>query len=128
MARTKTTISTYFAITYCGPLRPGLMKRVFLFAFSSLLLLPMHIPAQSKGLNPTKTEIRAFLKADRNKDGKLTKREFRTFVRAMAATGQPTAKTIRLFAAYDFAFSYSDRNKDGILTPNEMRAADNRFR
>ena len=80
--------------------------------------------AQSSGLNPTSDEIDAFLQSDANQDGVLTKREFKTFVRAMARTGQPTARQIRFFGAYGIAFAIADLNDDGIVTPEELRAAD----
>ena len=105
------------------------IKRVTIIAVSSsLVMLSAQSPGLSRGLNPTKPEIRAFLRADRNKDGKLTRTEFRTFVRGMAATGQTTAKLIRFFSGYSFAFTTADRNRDGIVTPQEMRSADNLFR
>ncbi|WP_417670959.1 hypothetical protein [Roseibium sp.] len=79
-------------------------------------------------LKPKKSEITAFLKADVNKDQVLTRKEFKTFVRAMAEFGQSTAKKIRFFGAYGFAFNIVDKNKDGIVTPMEMRSADDDFR
>lgn len=84
--------------------------------------------ALAKDLKPTGPEIAAFLKADVNKDKVLSKEEFKTFVRAMAAFGQSTAKTIRFWGAYGIAFSIVDKNEDGIVTPYEMRAADDDFR
>lgn len=84
--------------------------------------------ALAKDLKPTGAEIAAFLKADVNKDNVLSKREFKTFVKAMAAVGQSTAKQIRFWGAYGYAFSIVDKNKDGIVTPHEMRSADDDFR
>ncbi|MBD1545491.1 EF-hand domain-containing protein [Roseibium aggregatum] len=76
-------------------------------------------------MNPTKTEISAFMKADTNKDRVLTREEFRTFIQAMASSGSKTAKKIRFLRAYSYAFSIADANRDGVATPHEMRAADN---
>lgn len=83
---------------------------------------------EAKKLKPTSVEIVAFVKADRNKDRVLSKKEFRVFIRAMAVAGQSTAKTIRFWGAYNYAFSVIDKNKNGIITPWEMRAADNNYR
>ena len=82
----------------------------------------------AKDLKPKKTEITAFLKADANKDRVLSRKEFKTFVQVMAKFGQSTARQIRFFRAYGFAFKIVDKNKDGIVTPHEMRAADDDFR
>jgi len=74
------------------------------------------------------SEISAFGRADRNRDGVLSRAEFPTFVRAMAATGQPTARQIRTFGAYGYAFRITDANGDGRLTPQELRSADSAHR
>lgn len=84
--------------------------------------------ATAENLNPTKSEVDAFVKADRNEDRVLSRAEFKVFVRGMAAAGQPTAKKIRFFGAYGYAFSIVDKNKDAIVTPQELRAADDDFR
>ncbi|MCP5000399.1 MAG: hypothetical protein GY933_17105 [Hyphomicrobiales bacterium] len=82
----------------------------------------------AQGLNPRKAEINAFVHADANGDGVLTKPEFVVFVKEMAKTGQSTARTIRFFRAYNYALSVADKDKDGIVTPKEMRSADNSHR
>lgn len=84
--------------------------------------------AQAQDLNPTQDEIDAFLSADRNEDQILDLSEFRVFVNAMAETGQTTARTIRFFGVYEFAFSIVDENEDGRLEPAELRAADDAYR
>lgn len=84
--------------------------------------------AQAQALNPTNTEIGAFARADRDGNLWLTLPEFRIFVNAMAQAGQPTARKIRFFGAYKYAFSVADLNGDGRVTPMEMRSADNGFR
>ncbi len=76
----------------------------------------------------TDQEIDAYVIADRNQDGYLSLTEFRTFVQAMAKAGQPTAKTIRTFGAYRFAFGIVDVNKDHRASPEELRAADDDYR
>ncbi len=72
-------------------------------------------------------EVDAFVQADQNRDGLLTRGEFKVFVRAMAAAGQPTARNIRLFGAYGYAFGIVDQNGDGFASPEEMRAADDDY-
>ena len=88
------------------------------------LLWPCQSMAQTASLNPTKTEIDAYLIADSNKDGALNRKEFETFVRLMAKSGQPTARRIWMFGAYRFAFGIADTNDDDIVTPQELRTAD----
>ncbi|WP_346911326.1 hypothetical protein [uncultured Roseibium sp.] len=83
------------------------------------------LSAKALDLNPTKTEISAFMKADTNKDRVLTPQEFKTFIQAMASSGSKTAKKIRFLSLYSYAFSIADANRDGVATPHEMRAADN---
>ncbi|WP_157708912.1 hypothetical protein [Roseovarius faecimaris] len=84
--------------------------------------------AQAQQLNPTGDEIDAFVLADGNKDQQLSRTEFRTFVQAMAKAGQSTARQIRFFGAYDYAFNIADADGNGILTPMEMRQADDSHR
>ena len=83
---------------------------------------------QAQTLNPSNTEIGAFALADRDGNLWLTLSEFRVFVQAMAQAGQPTARKIRFFGAYKYAFSVADLDGDGRVTPLEMRSADNGFR
>ncbi|PLX34678.1 MAG: hypothetical protein C0605_12860 [Hyphomicrobiales bacterium] len=96
--------------------------------WAAAFMLATISPGQAQRLNPTGSEVRAFLKADANRDRVLTRREFRRFVRAMAASGQSTARLIRFFSGYDYAFAIADKNGDGIVTPMEMRRADQGFR
>ncbi len=90
----------------------------------AVALAPVSAPAQSSDLNPTATEVDAFLTADVNQDALLHLSEFRTFIRLMAEAGQPTARQIRMFAAYRFAFGITDKNNDQRVSPDELRAAD----
>lgn len=96
----------------------------FLILFAGLAVLE----ASAKNLRASNSEVAAFLKADVNKDRVLSKSEFRIFIRALADFGQSTAKKIRFFGVYGYAFSIVDKNKDGIVTPQEMRSADDDFR
>ncbi len=79
-------------------------------------------------IKATKQEFSAFVKADKDQSITLNKREFRIFVDAMADSGQSTAKKIRFFSAYSFAFNRADLNGDGMITPHELRAADSDYR
>ncbi|MEP3278689.1 MAG: hypothetical protein ABJN26_25225 [Stappiaceae bacterium] len=96
--------------------------------FVCLSLFGLMAQAAAQKLNPTKSEINAFVVADKNEDRVLSKSEFKTFVKAMAAAGQSTARKIRFFGAYGYAFSIVDKNADGIVSPNELRSADDDFR
>ncbi|MGX9356538.1 EF-hand domain-containing protein [Roseobacteraceae bacterium S113] len=84
--------------------------------------------AYAQTFTATDTEVDAFVVADANRDGRLDRSEFKVFVRGMARAGQSTARTIRTFGAYGFAFGIVDKDKDGFASPEEMRAADNDFR
>jgi len=99
-----------------------------LTSLSLVMYLSASLPLSAKQLKPTNVEIVAFVKADKNKDRVLSKKEFKIFIRAMAAFGQSTAKTIRFFGAYGYAFSVVDKNQNGIITPWELRSADNNYR
>jgi len=96
------------------------------------LCLPLLICAapavDAQAFEATQAEVAAFAAADANRDVLLDRAAFKVFVRHMAEAGQPTARQIRFFAAYGFAFSIADRNGDGRVTPEEMRSADNSHR
>lgn len=109
---------------YCGWVASSQFISTLLLCF---WLFPTNV-ALSQVIKATTSEAKAFVKADKNKDIRLTPSEFRVFVRAMAANGQSTAKTIRFFSAYKMAFSIADKNKDGFVSPQEMRASENKFR
>lgn len=100
------------------------------FRFSGCLvlaaLLVQSAPAWS--FEASAQEVDAFLLADRNRDGHLSRAEFKLFVRAMADAGQPTAQNIRLFGAYTYAFGIVDKNSDGLASPEELRTADDGYR
>ncbi len=101
-----------------------MFRRVYLFCAVALVLSPVAVVAQADDLNPTPHETQAFLAADRNRDALLEFSEFKTFVRLMAKTGQPTARQIRFFSAYRYAFGVADRNDDQVVSPAELRQAD----
>ena len=64
-----------------------------------------------------------FQQADKNGDGKLDPREFRTFIDANADDDIGRAATVRRFGAYDTAFARVDADKNGEITPAELTAA-----
>ena len=70
--------------------------------------------------NPSALEVAAFLTADADQNQVLTFDEFTVFVRLMAREGQPTARTIRFWGAYRYAFALADANMDGNLDPQEL--------
>lgn len=92
------------------------------------LLLTTDAIAQTSDLNPTRSETDAFLAADEDQDTVLQFAEFKTFIRLMARTGQPTARQVKTFGAYRFAFRIADKNRDGVVSPLELRAADDTHR
>lgn len=69
-------------------------------------------------------ERAAFLAADADGDGRLSRAEFEPFVRMLAEAGAPTPVLIRRLGAYGIAFSRADLDGDGFATPQELRAAD----
>ena len=68
--------------------------------------------------------------ADRNGNGTLDQREFRTFIDLMAKDGLPIAKRVRFWKVYGMAFRMTDKNGDGELTSAELArsARENRNR
>ena len=104
------------------------MKTTHVHLIAALLALPTAAPAEEKAFQATPAEVDAFVQADADKDGVLTRAEFRVFVRAMAKAGQPTARQIRIFGAYGIAFGITDADRNGVVTPAEMRAADTTHR
>ncbi len=92
-----------------------------------LFFTPFSVFGQTVAVEPKPSETQAFLASDINRDAKLQFAEFKTFVRLMAASGQPTAQKVRFFSAYRFAFGVADKNKDQAVSPEELRVADDRF-
>ena len=64
-----------------------------------------------------------YIAADKNKDSKLSKAEFRAFINANAKDGLGRAGMVKRFGAYDKAFKRLDANKDGQITKPELAAA-----
>ena len=95
---------------------------------AALVSLMSTAPAGAKDDKATKVQINAWVAADTDGDRFLTLAEFPRFIDAMAAAGQSTAWTVRLFGAYRTAFSVADKNGDGRVTPDELRKADTRYR
>ena len=89
---------------------------------------PATVLAQEQGAPYSTSEIDAYVIADVDKDGVLNQAEFKTFVQEMAKTGQSTARQIRFFGAYGFAFSITDVDDNNIVTPEELRSADDDHR
>ena len=106
----------------------GFSRAILVAIGTACLFAAATASGKAQDLNPTGAEIDAWVQADANADGTLSKSEFIVFVKAMAETGQATARRIRFFRAYGYAFSVADKNRDGILTPEEMRAADDNYR
>jgi Ca2+-binding EF-hand superfamily protein len=100
--------------------------RLIFTVLATLLVVTESLHAQP--VNATPSEVDAFKSSDKDKNRVLSKEEFPAFVDLMAANGQTTAKAIRFFGVYDYAFSFADKNGDGILTPREMRSANNEHR
>jgi len=74
--------------------------------------------------DPTETEEKNYLAADKDNDEHLNRAEFEQFVRLMADAGNSKAKRIRFFRAYGFAFGIADANGDGLIAPDELIEAD----
>ncbi|BDI60829.1 hypothetical protein [Qipengyuania nanhaisediminis] len=64
-----------------------------------------------------------FQQADEDKDGKLTRAEFRNFINANAEDGLGRAGMVRRLGAYGTAFERVDKNADGVVTARELAAA-----
>ena len=86
------------------------------------------VPLPALAFEATTVEVAAFTAADRDGDVRLAAAEFPVFIDAMAGHGQSTARVIRFFEAYDYAFSIADADGDGFLVPDELRAADEGYR
>lgn len=102
--------------------------RICILAILALVGAAERIRAQDAAFEATQFEVDAFILADRDKDGLLSRAEFKTFVREMAKADQPTAKQIKMFGAYWLAFIITDKNKDGVVSPIELRSADDTHR
>lgn len=88
----------------------------------TLLLLTLASPALA--FEATQPEVDAFVQADADKSGTISRPEFRVFVHSLAKAGQPNARRVVTFGAFGLAFRMTDTDKDGQLTPQELRDAD----
>lgn len=88
----------------------------------TVLILTLAGPALA--FEATRIEVDAFVEADADQSGTISRAEFRTFVYALAKAGQPNARRVVTFGAFGLAFRLADKNKDGQLTPQELRDAD----
>ena len=86
---------------------------------SAMLSAPTVLRAE-----PSQQEVDAYIAADKNKDGHLSKPEFRQFIRLMAKAGNAKARQVRFWRAYGYAFGIADRNRDGLIAPAELIRAD----
>jgi hypothetical protein len=85
-------------------------------------------PCAAQQFAASDDEVQAYIGADRNGDGVLSFPEFRVFVQSMARGGQPTARQIRFFGAYRYAFGIADADGNGVVTPIELRTGDDTHR
>ncbi|PUB18613.1 EF-hand domain-containing protein [Yoonia sediminilitoris] len=104
------------------------MMKQFLYLALPCAILPQPLSAQQGPIAATSVEVDAWVAADGNTDARLDRTEFEVFVRAMAETGQTTARQIRMFGAFGFAFGIADKDNDGFVSPGELRAADDNHR
>ena len=63
-----------------------------------------------------------FQQADANEDGKLDKKEFRTFIDLNAEDNLGRASMVKSYGMYDRAFARVDANKDGFVARDEIKA------
>ncbi|WP_108811823.1 hypothetical protein [Sphingorhabdus sp. Alg231-15] len=90
----------------------------------SISTLAMAAPALAlNAAADSKAAQENFSQADGDKDGQLTKSEFRKFIDANAADDIGRASMIKRFGTYDTAFGRVDANKDGLVTPKELAAS-----
>lgn len=89
----------------------------------SLSALVMAAPAVALNASADrKMAQQNFKQADANKDGKLSKSEFRRFIDENAKDKIGRAPMVKRFGAYGTAFGRVDANKDGFVTPKELAA------
>lgn len=95
------------------------MTKLILIPGLALALIATGAAAQDAG---QQAAAENFSQADANKDGKLSKAEFRRFIDLNAADKLGRAAMVASNGMYDTAFGRVDANKDGFVTPQEIRA------
>jgi Ca2+-binding EF-hand superfamily protein len=95
------------------------MKKLTLIPAIALAFLATGAAAQD---DKQKAAAENFQQADADKDGKLSKTEFRKFIDLNAADKLGRAATIKSYGMYDTAFGRVDANKDGFVTPDEIKS------
>ncbi|MEO1729440.1 MAG: hypothetical protein AAFR64_01730 [Pseudomonadota bacterium] len=63
-----------------------------------------------------------FKQADADEDGKLSKKEFRTFIDLNAEDNLGRASMVKSYGMYDRAFARVDANQDGFVAREEIKA------
>ena len=85
---------------------------------AAILLLTFALPAHSY----SDAEANAFIKADKNGDKQIDRREFRILIDEMAAIGAPKAISVKRWGVYGMGFSKADTNGDGVISIPVLKA------
>ncbi len=91
------------------------MQRRLTAAVTLFLFAP---PAQAY----SDAEAKAFIKADKNGDDQIDRREFRVLIDEMAAIGAEKAISVKRWGVYGMGFSRADANGDGVISIPELKA------
>jgi Ca2+-binding EF-hand superfamily protein len=86
---------------------------------ASMLLAPF---AATPGFAETTGERAAFLKADKNGDKQIDRKEFRVLINEMAAIGAEKAISVKRWGVYGMGFKRADANGDGVISIPELKA------
>lgn len=99
-------------------------------AAATALLLALASPAAtqsgSSAVDPKKQRkgLENFLKADKNKDGLLSRREFKKLIQLNAKHNLGEASLIERTNRYTLAFGLLDTDNDGLISLTELRDAE----